>query len=336
MELTTVWFLLIAVLWTGFFVLEGFDFGVGALLPVLGRSEDEQSGEDRRRLMLTTIGPHWDGNEVWMITAVGAMFAAFPVWYATLFSGLYLPMLLVLLVLILRNVGLEYRHKRQDRAWTRGWDRAIVLGSFVAPIVLGSMLTALAQGLPITESGELNGGLGAVLAPQALLGGIALTALAMLHGAFFLALKTQGEIRLDAGRLARRIGPVAMVMVGAYALSLGWGDPAAAVLAAVGLGVLVLALVAHGRGTERLAFAGTAVTVAALLAAVFARIFPAAIPSSLDPAWTLSLTDAASSPYTLTVMTWIGAFLLPLTLIHTGYSYWVFRRRIDTSQLAAH
>lgn len=336
MELTTVWFVLVAVLWTGYLVLEGFDFGVGMLLPVLGRDLDEHESEERKRLLLTTIGPHWDGNEVWLITAIGAMFAAFPAWYATLFSGLYLPMLLVLLVVIVRNVGLEYRHKRQDRRWTRNWDRCIVLGSLVAPFTIGTIITAMVGGLPINETGDYQGFLGPMVRPEALLGGLTVTVLAVVHGAFFLGLKTRGSVRTAARRLVTRIAPVALVSLVGYGLWLAAGDPASAALSAVSGLALVAALVLDRRGADGWAFTGTVVSIASIVGAAFVRMFPDAVPSSIDAKWSLSVAEAAATSYTLTIMTWVAVFFLPITFVYSAYSYWVFRRRISTEQLAAH
>ena len=213
MELTTVWFLLIAVLWIGYFVLEGFDFGVGMLLPILGRTDTE------RRVLINTIGPLWDGNEVWLIVAGGATFAAFPEWYATLFSGFYLPLLIILAALILRGVAFEYRGKRSERGWHQRWDVAIIVGSTLPAVLWGVAFGAIVHGLPIDESGEYAGGLFDLLSPYALLGGATTLALFIAHGAVFLALKTTEEIRERANVLAGRAGLVAAVLAVAF---LGW------------------------------------------------------------------------------------------------------------------
>ena len=187
MELTTVWFILIAVLWTGYFVLEGFDFGVGMLMPVLGRGKD---GEVRKRVMLNTIGQVWDGNEVWLLTAGGATFAAFPHWYATMFSGLYLPLLIILVALIVRALGFDYRGKVDYPAWRKLWDVAIFAGSAVPALLWGVALTNLVMGLPINAANEYTGNLFTLLNPVGLLGWLTTVALFLTHGALFIALKT--------------------------------------------------------------------------------------------------------------------------------------------------
>src|SRR5512133_1484424 len=228
MELSTVWFILIAVLWTGYFVLEGFDFGVGMLLPVLGRGHDADDTERRRRVMINTIGPLWDGNEVWLLTAGGATFAAFPHWYATLFSGFYLPLLLILVALIVRNLGFEYRHKRDSAVWKRRWDLAIVVGSFVPALLWGVAFTNIVRGVPIDANKEFVGNLWTLLNPMALLGGLVTLSLFLTHGALFVALKTAGPIRAVARRLAGRVGLVAAALAVVFLLVIGFqqGDAA--------------------------------------------------------------------------------------------------------------
>src|SRR5665647_930495 len=209
MEFTTVWFILIAVLWTGYFVLEGFDFGVGMLMPVLGRGKD---GEVRKRVLLNTIGPVWDGNEVWVLTAGGATFAAFPHWYATLFSGFYLPLLIILVALIVRALGFDYRGKVDDPTWRKRWDIAIFLGSALPALLWGVALTNVVMGVPINADKEYTGNLFTLLNPVGLLGGLTTVALFLTHGAMYIALKTDGDIRHEARRLSIRVGAVAAVL----------------------------------------------------------------------------------------------------------------------------
>ena len=213
MELTTIWFILIAVLWTGYFVLEGFDFGVGMLFPVLGRGDD---AETRRRVMLSTIGPVWDGNEVWLLTAGGATFAAFPEWYATLFSGFYLPLLLILVALIVRALAFDYRGKVDDPVWRSRWDMAIIFGSYLPAVLWGVAFTNIVRGVPIDADQEYTGSLFTLLNPAALLGGLATASLFTAYGAMFIALKTDGPIRHEARRLGVRVGVVAAVLVAAW------------------------------------------------------------------------------------------------------------------------
>ena len=348
MDLITVWFVLLAVLWTGYLVLEGFDFGVGMLLPVLDRggleapsSHLDQQQEVRRRTMLTTIGPHWDGNEVWLLTAGGATFAAFPHWYATMFSGMYLALLLLLVTLILRNMGLEYRHKRSDREWVRRWDLAIIAGSVIAPFLVGVALTNLVAGLPMTEHTmgstaytEFDGSLLSLLTPVALLGGLTVTLACLTHGAHFLALKTSGDIRERARAVATRSGLVTAVLAVVLFVTLGAqrGTVASWVVAGLAAVALLGAIAANAKGAEGWAFVGTSVTIGLTVVSYFLMLFPNAINgrgSSPD----LTLEAAASSPLTLTIMTWAAVVFTPIMLGYTVWTYWVFRRRLSVEHL---
>jgi cytochrome d ubiquinol oxidase subunit II len=335
MELTTVWFVLIAVLWIGYFALEGFDFGVGMLLPVLARDDTE------RRVMINTIGPVWDGNEVWVLVAGGATFAAFPEWYATLFSGFYLPLLLILLALIVRGVAFEYRHKRPDAAWQAWWDRAIIVGSLVPAVLWGVAFANIARGVPIDADKEFTGSLFTLLNPFGLLGGLVTFLLFLTHGAMFLALKTDGEIRYRARTLAVRVGAAAAVaavafLVWAQALT---GDAASAVAFVLAAVALVSALAAAWVGREGWAFGGTFATIALAVGGLFLALFPDVMPSTTDAAYSLTTTSAAATTYTLKIMTWVAAVFTPLVLGYQAWSYWVFRKRIavhhiPTAQLA--
>ena len=329
MDLPTVWFLLIAALFTGYFVLEGFDFGVGILLPVLGR-DDRQ-----RRVLINTIGPVWDGNEVWLITAAGAMFAAFPDWYATLFSGLYLPLLLLLVALILRGVAFEYRGKRPEPAWKARWDAAIVAGSLTPAVLWGIAVANLVHGLPLTADHDYAGGPLDLLHPYALVGGVTTLTLFVTHGASFLALKTTGDIRDRAQALARRTGPVAATLTAAF---LAWtltirGGAATAGLAVAAIVALLAGLVATRRRRDGLAFLGTASAIGLTVAALFTGLYPNVLPSTLDPAGGLTVGNAASSPYTLKIMSWVAVAFAPLVLLYQGWTYWVFRRRIGVHHI---
>jgi cytochrome bd ubiquinol oxidase subunit II len=331
-DLTTVWFLLIAVLFTGYFVLEGFDFGVGMLLPVLGRDDRE------RRVLINTIGPVWDGNEVWLITAGGAMFAAFPEWYATLFSGFYLPLLLILLALVVRGVAFEYRAKRPAAAWKRRWDSAIVIGSVVPAVLWGVAFANILRGVPLTAEHEYAGGLADLLTPYALLGGLTTTALFLTHGAVFIALKTTGEVRDRANRLAGRTGLAAAALAAGF---LAWtltlrSTPAAVALAAAAALALVAALAANRVRREGWAFAGTATAIGLAEATLFAALFPTVLPSTLDAAGTLTVDNASSTPYTLKIMTWVAVVFTPIVLAYQGWTYWVFRKRIGVANIPEH
>ncbi|MET8202360.1 cytochrome d ubiquinol oxidase subunit II [Micromonospora taraxaci] len=332
MELTTIWFLLVAVLFTGYFILEGFDFGVGMLLPVLGRDDRE------RRVLINTIGPVWDGNEVWLITAGGAMFAAFPEWYATLFSGFYLPLLLILLALIARGVAFEYRHKRPEASWKRRWDTAIVVGSLLPAFLWGVAFANILRGVPLDADHEYVGGLVDLLHPYALLGGATTLALFLTHGAVFLALKTTGDIRERAGALAVRLGVAAAVLaVGFLTWTLSIRSSTAAVVLAVGAALALLGGLAAARvRREGWAFTGTAVAIGLAVATLFAALFPNVLPSTLDAAGTLTATNAASTPYTLKIMTWVAVIFTPVVLAYQGWTYWVFRKRIGVANIPQH
>lgn len=332
MELTTVWFVLIAVLWIGYFVLEGFDFGVGILLPVLGKTEKE------RRVMINTIGPVWDGNEVWLLVAGGATFAAFPEWYATLFSGFYLPLFLILVALIVRGVAFEYRGKRPDSPWKAWWDRAIFFGSLLPAVLWGVAFANIVRGVPIEQvNGNLEyvGGFFNLLNPYALLGGVVTLTLFVAHGAIFIALKTDGDIRHNARRLAERVGLAAALaavgfLVWTYLLN---PETAFAVVAALAAVCLVGALLANRMGREGWAFLGTALTLGLAVVALFVNLYPNVMPSSIDEAFNLTISNASSTDYTLTIMTWVAVVFTPIVLLYQGWTYWVFRRRLSTDDI---
>jgi cytochrome d ubiquinol oxidase subunit II len=334
MELTTVWFILIAVLWTGYFVLEGFDFGVGMLMPVLGRGEQ---AELRKRVLLNTIGPVWDGNEVWLLTAGGATFAAFPNWYATMFSGLYLPLLIILVALIVRALGFDYRGKVDDPAWRKRWDVAIFAGSAVPALLWGVALTNLVMGLPINAAKEYTGNLFTLLNPVGLLGGLTTVALFLTHGAIFIALKTEGDIRHEARTLSLKLGAMAAVLAVVLLVTINvstgsTGSWAASVVAAA---ALLAGLFAVSRNREGWAFIGTFVAIGAAVATLFLALFPDVMPSTTNAAYSLTTTNASSTAYTLTIMTWVAAVFTPIVLVYTSWTYWTFRRRIGTQHIPA-
>jgi cytochrome bd ubiquinol oxidase subunit II len=329
MHLTTLWFILIAVLWTGYFVLEGFDFGVGVLLPILGRDETE------RRVVINTIGPVWDGNEVWVIVAGGATFAAFPDWYATLFSGFYLPLLLILAALIIRGVAFEYRGTRPDPRWRSRWDLAIIVGSLVPAFLWGVAFGNIFRGVPIDANKEFTGNFGTLLNPYSLLGGLTTLTLFTLHGAVFLALKTKGDIRVRANKLAARVGLAAVVVAVGF-LAWTWGlrvTTASAILSILAALALIAALVANRLQREGWAFIGTALTIALAVATLFTALFPDVMPSTTSDAYSLTVHNASSSPYTLRIMSWVALVFTPLVLIYQGWTYWVFRRRIGVKDI---
>ena len=329
MNLATVWFILIAILWTGYFVLEGFDFGVGILLPFLGRDNTD------RRMMINTIGPVWDGNEVWLLTAGGATFAAFPLWYASLFSGFYLALLVILVALIIRGVSFEFRGKVDSVRWRRNWDRAIFTGSVLPALLWGVAFANILRGVPLNAAGVYTGNLLTLLNPYGLLGGLATLSLFTLHGAIFLSLKTTGDLRERARSLAVRVAAAAVPLAAAFlAISqVAHGKPATDVTAAVAAVALLAAVAAAFRGREGWAFAGTAVTLVLTVATLFGDLYPDVLPSSTRATFSLTVSNASSAHYALLVMTWVALIFTPIVLLYQGWTYWVFRKRLSRSDI---
>ncbi|MFF3963471.1 cytochrome d ubiquinol oxidase subunit II [Streptomyces griseorubiginosus] len=331
MELHDVWFVLIAVLWTGYFFLEGFDFGVGVLTKLLARNRLE------KRVLINTIGPVWDGNEVWLLTAGGATFAAFPDWYATLFSGFYLPLLVILVCLIVRGVAFEYRVKRPEENWQRNWETAIFWTSLVPAFLWGVAFGNIAHGVKIDRNFEYVGSLWDLLNPYALLGGLVTLTLFTFHGTVFTALKTVGEIRERARKLALKVGLVTAALAVLFLLwtQIDSGDGKSLVAMVVAVAALVAALMANQAGREGWSFALSGVTIVAAVAMLFLTLFPNVMPSSLNPDWSLTVTNASSSAYTLKIMTWLAVIATPVVMLYQGWTYWVFRKRIGTQHIAA-
>ncbi|MGD8149945.1 cytochrome d ubiquinol oxidase subunit II [Ornithinimicrobium sp. Y1694] len=349
MELTTIWFILIAVLWIGYFVLEGFDYGVGMLLPVLGRDEagyvgpgeatkartspegGPHSGETRKRQMLSSIGPFWDGNEVWLLTAGGATFAAFPHWYATLFSGFYLPLLLILVGLIIRGIGLEYRGKVDSRVWRVRMDWMIIIGSFIPALLWGVAFTNIVNGVPIDANMEYVGGFWNLLNPLALLGGLVTLSLFLTHGALFIALKTDGQLRHDARALALKLG------AGSAVLAVLWlvimmarnGNAVSWILALLAALTFVGGLFMAWKGREGWGFTGTFVTIALATAALFVALFPNVMPTTLADGLSLTVENASSTQKTLGIMTVVAVIFTPIVLLYQSWTYWIFRKRVS-------
>jgi cytochrome bd ubiquinol oxidase subunit II len=330
MELHDVWFVLIAVLWTGYFFLEGFDFGIGVLTKLLARDRKE------RRVLINTIGPVWDGNEVWLLSAGGATFAAFPEWYATLFSGFYLPLLVILLCLIVRGVAFEYRAKRPEEKWQTNWEHAIFWTSLIPALLWGVAFGNIVRGVKIDADMEYVGGLGDLLNPYALLGGLVTLFLFTFHGAVFAALKTTGSIRQRARGLAVKLGPVTALLALGFLI---WtqaenGDAGSLVALIIAVVSLAGAIGAIAAGREGWSFALSGLTITAMMAMLFLTLFPNVMPSSLNDAWNLTVTNASSSPYTLKIMTWCAGIATPVVLLYQGWTYWVFRKRIGTHHIA--
>jgi cytochrome bd ubiquinol oxidase subunit II len=318
MDLPTLWFVIVAVFWTGFFVLEGFDFGVGMLHTLVGRTEGE------RRVAINTIGPFWDGNEVWLIVAGAAIFAAFPAWYATMFSSLYLALLLVLVALMARGVAFEFRGKLDSPRWQHAWTWATIAGSALVPLLLGVGLGDLVHGLPIGSDGEYSGNFIDLLTPYGLLTGAALLLLSLLHGAAFLALRTVGDIRARAHAIALRVwwpGAAAVVALAA------WTGGFVIWIAVAALAAAFACLRRHRDGW---AFAATAAAMAATVGGLFVDLHPNVMVSSTSSAYSLTISATASGHYALTVMTVAAAILMPVVLLYQGWTYHVFRARLST------
>ncbi|AZH83661.1 cytochrome d ubiquinol oxidase subunit II [Plantibacter sp. PA-3-X8] len=331
MDLTILWFWIIAALFVGYFVLDGFDFGVGMTIPFLGKDETD------RRMLINTIGPVWDLNETWLIVAGASLFAAFPEWYATLFSGFYLPLLFILLALIIRGVSFEYRHQRPEASWKRRFDLMIIVGSALPAFLWGVAFANIVQGVPLDADHNFTGTLFTLLNPYGILGGLTTLVLFFAHGAVFASLKTEGDIRERARRLAGRAGLVAIMLAASF---LGWTVLAhfslpVLILAAIAAVSLISAWFANSRGLEGRAFALMAVTVAAAVLTLFTALFPAVMPASNDPANSLTIANASSTEYTLTVMSWTALIFLPLILAYQGWTYWVFRKRITRKHIEA-
>jgi cytochrome bd ubiquinol oxidase subunit II len=335
MDLNILWFVLIAVLYIGFFILEGFDFGVGMLLPFLSRGGDKHSVDRKRRVIINTIGPFWDGNEVWLLTAGGATFAAFPHWYATLFSGFYLPLFLLLLALIARGVAFEFRSKDENPHWRRLWDGCIFAGSFLPALLFGVAFANLARGVPIDAQMNYAGGFFNLLNPYALLGGVAAVVTFALHGALFLSMKTPVDMAESARKLAMRLWPYVVVvlflLLGATYLTTDLLKQIGVNPGPVPVGAAVSILVAGyfiRKKRDGWAFAMTALTIALSIVTIFLIMFPRVMISTLDPAYSLTIYNASSSPYILRVMTIISLVFLPVVLAYQGWTYWVFRKRV--------
>ena len=327
--LPTIWFIAIAVLWTGYLFLEGFDLGVGMLMKLFARNNTE------RRVLLNTIGPVWDGNEVWLLTAAGATFAAFPLWYASLFSGLYLPLLLVLVALIFRAVAFEYRGKVDTESWRARWDWAIALGSLVAAFGVGAALALTTTGLPLNANGDREGGPFSWFSGYAVVGGLAVAGFSLLHALAFLALKTDGDIRHRARRWFVRLLPLLLLPMAGWALSIQLldGKPWTWALAALAVLAASAAWLLARQGAEARAFMALGGFLLLGSASIFGAVFPVVLPSTLNPAFDLTISNASSSDYTLGLMSIVAAVGLPLVIAYQAWTYWVFRRRVSASHI---
>jgi cytochrome d ubiquinol oxidase subunit II len=331
--LQTLWFILIAILWIGFFFLEGFDFGVGMLLPFLGKKDEE------RRAVINAIGPTWDGNEVWLLTAGGATFAAFPHWYATMFSGFYLALFLLLVGLILRGISFEYRSKDANPAWRSRFDWMIAIGSFMASLLLGAAFANLARGVPIDENMMYTGNLFTLLNPYGLLGGLTTVVVFLLHGANFLGLKLEGELRERAIAFSKKLY-IAAVVVATLLLAATYFytdirsklgiDPGITPIAS--FVALLVAIYFINRKMEGWAFVMTALHIVLTQVTFFTLMFPRVMVSSLNPDWSLTIYNASSSQYTLTVMSVVALIFVPIVLAYQGWTYYMFRKRVSADK----
>jgi len=339
MDLAILWFGIVGFFFIGYFVLDGFDFGVGMALPFLAKDDTD------KRVMINTIGPVWDLNETWLIVAGASLFAAFPFWYATLFDGFYLALLLILLALIARGVSFEYRRLGKSPEWKARFDLMIIVGSAVPALLWGVAFANIVQGVAIDETGTYTGTLFDLLNLYALLGGATTLLLFFTHGVLFVALKTDGELRERARALARRAGALTILVAATF---LVWTVaqhtalphlPVIITLAGGAAVTLVLAWVANQLGRDGWAFGLTAATIALAVGTILAAMFPNVMPSTIDPAYSLTIANASSSQYTLEIMTWVAVFMVPLVLAYQAWTYWVFRRRVTRDQIpvaAAH
>lgn len=332
MDLNILWFILITVLFAGFFFLEGFDYGVGILLPFLAKNDTE------RRILINTIGPVWDGNEVWLITAGGAMFAAFPNWYATLFSGFYLALFLMLFALIIRGVAFEFRGSDRSPSWRNLWDWMLFLGSAISALLWGVAVADLIRGVPIDSKMQYVGTFFDLISPYALVGGVTFFLVFMLHGALYLTLKTEDEMAERARQMAEKVGILAIIFCLLLAvLTYFQTDLFSSPLAIVTLLATALTLVAaYGltrAGKNGWGFISNSLTIVFFTVSIFAALFPRVMVSSLKPEWSLTIYNASSSPYTLKIMTIVAFVMVPIVLAYQIWTYWIFRKRVTERNL---
>ena len=339
MALNEIWFVIVAFLFVGYFVLDGFDFGVGMALPFVSKDDTD------RRVVINTIGPVWDLNETWVIVAGASLFAAFPEWYASLFSGFYLALFLLLVSLIARGVAFEYRGKGSTQRWKNSFDWMIIVGSALPALLWGVAFANIVQGVPLDADKNfvgfdipLVGGLLVLLNPYALLGGLVTLTLFFTHGLIFLTMKTDGEIKERSRLLATKVGFVATALAAVF---LVWTVLAnftipGLVLSAVAAVTLIGALIFNLMGKEGIAFTLVVGTVITAISSLFVALFPNVLPSTIDAAYSLNIENASSSEYTLTVMTWVAAIMLPFVLAYQSWTYWVFRKRVRREQIPAH
>lgn len=328
--LPTIWFVAIGVFFIMYLILDGFDLGVGMLM-----GSKFTKNEKERRLLLNTIGPVWDGNEVWIVSGGAALFAAFPIWYAALFSALYIPLTLALVFLILRVVAIEYRGKKNDEKWIRSWNIALSVSSFFIALLVGALLGLTSMGLPINENGDRVGGAFAWISLPVLLGGLGFVGFALVQGLAFVALKTDGEIRDRARTMLVRWSPLLLLPIVAWVLTLDFtsGNGISWLCTILAVVAVLIAWISAKGGREGRAFAGLSVFVAFGALAIFTAMFPNVLPSTLDPAYSLTIANASSSEYTLGVMTFVTCLGLPVVFVYQAWTYWVFRKRLHVDHI---
>ena len=329
MQLNEIWFLIVGVLFIGYFVLDGFDFGVGMAIPFISKDDID------RRVVINTIGPVWDMNETWVLVAGASLFAAFPEWYASLFSGFYLALLLMLAALILRGVAFEYRGKGETQRWKNTFDWMIFIGSAVPALLWGTAFSNIVQGVPLNEQHIYTGNLLTLLNPYGLLGGLVTLTLFFTYGLVFITLKTDGEVRDRARALATKVGAVATLLAAGF---LVWTVIAhfswlGLVLSGIAAVALISALLLNHFGRDGWSFVALVVTVMTAVGSLFAALFPNVLPSTTNAAFSLTIENASSTPYTLTVMTWVVVFCLPLVLAYQAWTYWVFSKRVSRKNI---
>lgn len=334
--LETIWFLLWGILWAVYFVLDGYDLGVGSLLPVLGKTDRD------RRVMLNAMGPFWDGNEVWLITAGGVTFAAFPKAYAVMFSGLYTPLMLLLFALIIRGVSLEFRHQVDSAAWRKVWDWGATIGSFLPALLLGVAFANIFMGLPLDEKGVFQGNLFTLLNPYGLAGGVLFVLLFVMHGALWLTTKTDGDLQRRAAILARRLWPVLTAVIGLFVVMTAiftnlltnyLANPLMLVLLVVPVLALLLLRQQIGREDWWFAWGLSAVLIAGLAIFGVVGLYPALLPSSIDPANSITITNGASSPLTLKIMLAVALIFVPIVAAYQFWLYRTFSHKITDAEL---
>lgn len=332
-DFNTIWFILITVLFAGFFFLEGFDYGVGSLIPIIGKNDDE------KRVILNTIGPHWDGNEVWMITAGGALFAAFPHVYATLFSGFYLALFAILVALIVRAVGIEYRSKKSSLKWRTRWDYAIAISSFLAAFLWGVAVANLVSGVPIDENMQFVGNFFTLLTPFTILGGIVFVLLFLYHGSCFLRLKVGEKVLLERlEKLSPKLG-VAMIVatvlwvVYAFVSTTLFAKPINFVLCGLAAVLMIISVLMNLKDKVGLSFTTIALAIVLTTVTVFVGLFPNIMISTIDPSFSLDIYNASSSPYTLRLMTIVACTLVPIVLAYQIWGFYVFRHRMTKEKV---